>query len=333
MNGHEFMQIELRERDPATRRWVTHLDVAASLEAPHRHGTLTLNEASEIELSLRSPQLDFSARVLVGDVVVASTREQDRTEFVLSVTEDAFGERFQCRGRLLRDWVGLAEFQLQVLRLAGWQPILEVMPLQIAAGKIAQEEFEALCEDVASHSAAALLDVYGKTFFGLELEFRPGEHAPIAALHRVRQAIDQMGVAPRDRLPARLPVAQDAEYASARHRGAGGFRPNPSKKPASTRRSRSVTGGGIAFREHVREVADPHFNLHENRILSGFLRFLEVQLADLRGRLFSEIEVREERRAFYHRPGGEGEKSWWEAEDLPRILECASVREPARHAG
>ena len=43
--------------------------------------------------------------------------------------------------------------------------------------------------------------------------------------------------------------------------------------------------GGIAFREHVREVADPHFNLTENRILSGFLTFLDLQLADLQQRL------------------------------------------------
>src|SRR5206468_3348704 len=147
-----------------------------------QHGALTLNEASDIELSLHFEASALPARVLVGDVLVASSREQDRTDFLLSVNDDAEGERVFCRGKMLRDWVGLAEFQIQLLGPLGWQPVLEVMPLQIAAGKIAQEEFEALCEDVASHSAGALLDVYGKTFFGLELEFKKGEHAPVAAL-------------------------------------------------------------------------------------------------------------------------------------------------------
>src|SRR6185503_12624046 len=81
------------------------------------------------------------------------------------------------------------------------------------------------------------------------------------------------------------------------------------------------TRGGIAFREHVREAAAPHFNLTENRILSGFLNFLQTQLSDLESRLICEIELREERKEYYHRPVAEGEKSWWEAEDLPRILE------------
>ena len=68
----------------------------------------------------------------------------DRTDFPIFVSDDGESERAVCRGRLLRDWVGLTEFQIQVLGPLGWQPVLEVMPLQIAAGKIAQEEFEAL---------------------------------------------------------------------------------------------------------------------------------------------------------------------------------------------
>ena len=133
-----------------------------------------------------------------GDVLVAASREFDRADFLLLPIEDERGDKLNVRGRLLRDWVGLAELQIQVDGPNGWQPALTVMPLQIAAGKIAQEEFEALCEEVAGHSAAALLDVYGKTFFGLEMEYRKGEHAPVAALHRVRQAIDQLSVSLRE---------------------------------------------------------------------------------------------------------------------------------------
>jgi hypothetical protein len=318
------MQILLRERDPATRRWETLLGLSATLDAPIQHGAITLNEASEIELAVRFEAGALPLRVVVGDVLVASTREQDRPDFLIFLNDDADGERAFCRGRLLRDWVGLAEFQIQVLGPLGWQPVVDILPVRIAAGKIAQEEFEALCEDVASHSAAALLDVYGKTFFGLELEFKPGEHAPVAALHRVRQAIDQMSIALREiaAQPAyRLRTHRVREPAIAVQGVSDLTLEEACLDPTLAIRHR----GGIAFREHVREVALPHFNLTENRILSGFLCFLERQLADLKVRLLSEIDIREERRAFYHRPGGDGEKSWWETEDLPRIQEMKKL--------
>ena len=320
------MRIELRERDPAVRHWVAVLDVTASAEVPVRHGTLTLNEASDIELLLWPDSEAFAAHVLVGDVLVASTREADRADFLLTPFDNGERDGFRVRGQLLRDWIGLAEFQIRVQGPRGWQPVLVVVPLQIAAGKIAQEEFEALCEEVASHSAAALLDVYGKTFFGLELEFRPGEHAPVAALQRVRQALDQMSIALREIAcqPAyRLRTRRVREPAIAVQGVSDLTLEEACLDPTLAVRFR----GGIAFREHVREVADPHFNLHENRILAGFLRFLEIQLADLKVRLLSEIEVREERRAIHHRPTAEGGKSWWEAEDLPRIIEMRKLLE------
>jgi hypothetical protein len=313
------MRVELRERDAATRRWTTLLDVRATPAEPMQHGALSLNETSDIELSLRPDTPDFAARVLVGDVLVASTRNEDRADFLIAPS-DGDGESYFVRGRLLRDWVGLAEFQIQQLGPSGWQPVLIVMPLQIIAGKMAQEEFEALCEEVAGHSAAALLDVYGKTFLGLEMEYRKGEHAPVAALHRVRHAIDQISTSLREiaTQPAyRLKTRRVREPAIA-EQGVGDL----TLEEACLDPTLAVrTRGGIAFREHVREAAAPHFNLTENRILSGFLNFLQTQLSDLESRLICEIELREERKEYYHRPVAEGEKSWWEAEDLPRILE------------
>lgn len=319
------MQIELRERDPLTRRWATLLEVRATVAEPIQHGSFALNEACEIELSMRSEVLDLAVRVLVGDVLVASTREADRADFLIMLMEDAVGEKLCARGRMLRDWVGLAEFQIQILSPMGWQPVLVVMPLQIMAGKIAQEEFEALCEEVAGHSAAALLDVYGKTFFGLEMEYKKGEHAPVAALHRVRLAIEQMSVSIREiaTQPAyRLKTRRVREPAIA-EQGVGDLTLEEAcLDPTLAVRTR---GGAIVFREHVREAAAPHFNLTENRILSGFLNFLQLQLSDLEARLLSEIELREERKEYYHRPTVEGEKSWWETEDLPRILEMRKL--------
>lgn len=318
------MHLELRERDPATRRWVTHLDASASLDAPARPGALTLSETSDIELSIRPDAGAFAARLLVGDVLVASTNERDRADFLFAPRDEFDGERFVCRGRLLRDWVGLAELSLQVLGPGGWRPVLEIAPLRIAAGKIAGEEFEALCEAVASHSAAALLDVYGKTFFGLELEFKPGEHAPVAALQRIHHALDQMAAALREIAcqPAyRLRTRRVREPAIAVQGVSDLTLEEACLDPTlAVRHPR-----GIAFREHVREAADPHFNLTENRTLSGFLAFLGRQLADLEVRLLAEIEVREERKALHHRPAAEGEKSWWEAEDLPRIVELRKL--------
>lgn len=318
------MHILLRERDSTTRRWQTLLEAVASLDTPIHRGALSLNEASDIELSIGFLQGGLPVRIVVGDVIVASSREQDRPDFLIYGAEDDEGEHAICRGRLLRDWVGLTEFAVQVLGPNGWQSVLEILPLQIAAGKIAQEEFEALCADVAAQSAGALLDVYGKTFFGLELEFKPGEHAPVAALHRVRQAIEQMSIALREiaTQPAyRLRTRRVREPAIA----VQGVSDLTLEEACLDPTLAVPHKGRIAFREHVREVAAPHFNLTENRILSGFLKFLDLQLADLEVRLRSEIAVREERKTFYDRPTGEGERSWWENEDLPRIIELKKL--------
>ena len=85
--------------------------------------------------------------------------------------------------------------------------------------------------------------------------------------------------------------------------------------------------GRIAFREHIRETADPHFNLTENRILSGFLHFLGVQIADLDARLAQDVALREERKLYRGHATGDQGKSWWEEEDLPRIQEMNKLRD------
>ena len=322
------MRIRLRERDPQTRRWVTLLDEQADPGSPVRAGPLALNEGSDIALSLHPDDpAGFEARVLVGGVVVASTRELDRTDFLLRPADaDEGAEYFTCSGRLLRDWVGQTDLQVVVRGESGWQPVLEVAPLHVAAGKLAQEEFESLCAEVANHSAAALLDVYGKTFFGLEPERKPGEGAPVAVLQRVRQAIDQIGVALHEiaSQPAyRLKTRRVREPAIAELGVSDLTLEEACLDPTLAVRHRS----GVVFREHVRETADPHFNLAENRTLTGFLLFLGVQLADLEARIRREIALRQERRAHRHRPGPDGGKSWWETEDLPRIEELKRLLE------
>jgi hypothetical protein len=71
----------------------------------------------------------------------------------------------------------------------------------------------------------------------------------------------------------------------------------------------------------VREVAAPHFDLPEHRLIAGFLHFLAVQIRDLSERIQREMDLRNERRAYRNRRGPDGGKTWWETEDLPRIEE------------
>ena len=82
-----------------------------------------------------------------------------------------------------------------------WTPIL-ASALQISAGKIEQEAFEALCAEIADYSAGMLLDVFGKTFVNLELERRPGENAPILVLQRVRAVLARAPRVPFSVAPA-----------------------------------------------------------------------------------------------------------------------------------
>jgi hypothetical protein len=78
----------------------------------------------------------------------------------------------------------------------------------------------------------------------------------------------------------------------------------------------------VRFREHVREVASPNFDLPEHRMIAGFLHFLNLQINDLRGRMERDIKERLDRRAYRHRRrADQEEKTWWEQEDLPRIEE------------
>lgn len=323
------MHLQLRERDGLTRRWTTWVDTRIEPGEPLRHEPITLNEADEIELALTFDDGGTPLRILVGDVLIASTEETDRTDFRIYMGDDGDRDRAVCRGRLLRDWVGITELQLQARHDDIWQPIFTITPLRIAAGKIAQQEFEVLCEEVASHSAAALLDVYGKTFVGLELEYRRGEHAPVAALLRIRQAIDQLSTALREiaAQPAyRLRTRRVREPAIAVQGVSDLTLEEACFDPSLIIRHPD----GLMFREHVREIAVPHFNLAENRILSGFIDFLLRQLTDLEQRLLSEIAEREDRKAIQDRPGPDGKKSWWETEDLPRIVEMRKLLDNLR---
>ncbi len=305
------MHVRLRERDPDTRQWH---------DLPPEP---TLTEARDLEVNVDQVPPGSTVRLTIGGWLCASSRIADRADFEFLPREEADGtETYIVRGRLIQDWVGLTDVQVTVDEAL----VFELPRILIAAGKMAQDEFAALCADVATYSSAALLDVYGKTYFGLELEYRPGESAPIATALRIRQALDQLAGAFHEiaSQPAyRLKARRVREPAIADQGVSDLTLEEACLDPTVAVRHR----GRIAFREQVREVAVPHFNLPENRVLSGFLRFLDAQLADLSDRLRVDIDQRLARRIDRHRPAGPGEKSWWETEDEPRILEMRRLQD------
>jgi len=326
------MRVRVRERDPQTRRWARVLDQRVGFYTRSLVAPLSLSETHEIELILY-PEVNeeaqrgrYDIRVLLGNHTVASTLRKDRPDFMLQWHDNPEddGEYCSCRGAILRDWAGSTEFQVQILHATQteqtWTTILQCQ-LYISAGKMEQETFEALCAEIADYSASMLLDVYGKTFIGLELERRPGETAPILALQRTRQAIEQL----------------DSSIRAIARRPAYRLRSQRVREPVLVEQAVSdltleeacldptvavpLPDGSLRFREHVREVASPSYDLPENRMLSGFLHFLNLQTRDLRTRMEGEVRMREERREYRSRRIGSESKTWWESEDLPRIEE------------
>lgn len=341
------MRVRLRERDPQHRRWSTILDQRVSVDSCTRIPPLSLNESSELILFVH-PEMgdhwaesaggsrlfsasDFDVRIVIGNFVVASSRDQDRSDFNVRLSSEGQDEQeyYFCSGRLLRDWVGETRFQLEVRRHEDaedteWCTVLDA-ELSIAAGKLEQQAFETLCAEIADYSADLLLDVYGKTFVNLQLERRPGDQAPVLALQRIRQVIDQIEISLRAiaRRPAyrlksrkvREPVVADQAVTDL----------TLEETCIDPTLAVSLPDGQIRFREHVREEAIPNYDLLENRIIAGFLEFLAQQIHDLQIRIESEIGMREERRVYRHRRSTGGGKTWWESEDLPRIQELTNL--------
>jgi hypothetical protein len=324
------MRIVLRELEPPPRRPIPLLDVRIAPGDCLRPEALTLSESSRLSLAVY-PETSgpFAARVCVGNVPVASTRGQDRPEFLLELPDFAdSGDDvcYSCRGQLLRDWVGQTELSVEVWQTDGWRPVLHVSPLYVTAGKLEQEAFEVLCREIAAYSAAALLDVYGKTSISLSVGRQRTETGPVAELLRVRQAVHHLATALRE-------IARQPAYRLKARRV---------REPALSEQSVSVLTleeacvdptlalahrQRVYFREHVREVAAPSYNLPENRTISGFLNFLARELHGLRFRLQREVALRVERRSYRHRRRNPDEKTWWEQEDLPRIEELKRLLE------
>src|SRR5262249_9071733 len=238
---------------------------------------------------------------------------------------DDGGARYSCSGQLLKDWVGQTDLVVDIGSGPNRRRVLFVENVSISAAKLTHEMYAALCGGLAAFSASLLLEVYGKTYLGLEAELQPGETAPMAVLRRVRHTVDQMTAAIRDisRRPAlRLRSRLVREEALAEQSINEMTLQEVCVDPTLAVR----VGRGVRFREQIREAAAPHFDILENRVLTGFLGFLRLQITDLKGRALREMRIREANRRYRDRRDGDS-PSWWQREDEPRLRELANVLE------
>lgn len=316
------MHIRIAEREPGRSAWNVRFDDSISGDETRLAKLPPTSEESEIAIAVTRHESDPDAdlELRIGKVIVASTRPTELSEFAFGRGYSESGSlRFQCVGHFFRDCVGVTELCVDVISSSVRRTALRVSDLQIAASKISQEVFETLCSDLANHSTSLLLDVYGKTYFGLEPEFRTGETAPLALMRRLRQAVDRLNLALGEiaRRPAlRLRGRHVRELALAGQSVNDLTLEEVCVDPTLAVR----VGRGVTFREQIREDAVRHFDLHENRTLTSFLRFLKLQVADLRARAVRELEQRRANRRYRDRPSDDG-PSWWQREDWPRIRE------------
>ncbi len=172
-------------------------------------------------------------------------------------------ETWSVRGRLIRDWVGLTELQVQLVERGESTVVAEAPRIWIEAGKIAQGR------DFWPVRGRRRLFVCGTARRLRQNLFRPGTGASGGRIgpggdrctHTSRDRSTLHGP-PRDCFATGLSIAGEAG-ARASDRGARSERPYLEEAcfdPTLAVRHR----GRIAFREQIREVAVPHFNLPEN---------------------------------------------------------------------
>ena len=260
---------------------------------------------------------DFVFRISVGDVVLDTTDPHDRD---VPMIPGVSASRYECQGRLLADWVGFTELTVSQRRGSeDWQLLL-VQPLAVAAGKILHEEFEQLFADLEREAAELLLDIHGKTQIGLKRVAGMTSASPIAALARLRETVREL----RDAWPAlarrpacRLRMTTSRELVTAGQAVSEGTLAEIARDPGMIRSS----GGEYRLYEHLREESRPDYRIPEHRTLADFLLHLQGQIAELRPKLETEIRWREGRKAWRNHPHADGQATWWQSDDQPRIEE------------
>ncbi len=320
------------DRQPAV--WFDEaIDPAVARAWPQREAT----ESDWLRIQFECGQAtDYLFRIAVGDVVVATTDPNDRDA---APTAGVITTRYECQGRLLIDWVGVTELTVSQRSGAEDWRVLLALPLAVTAGKMRHEEFEQLFADLEREAADLLLDIHGKTQIGLKRVVGMTSASPIAALARLRETVRELrdawpGLARR---PAcRLRMTARRELATAGQAVSEGTLAEIARDPGMVR----AHAGGFALHEHLREDPRPDYRIPEHRTLADFLLHLQGQLAELRPKLETEIRWREARKAWRNHPHADGQATWWQTDDLPRIgelrrylLETEALAETLRRLG
>jgi hypothetical protein len=299
--------------------------------APSRPTVLRAAEAAESDvLSFRF----FAAvtpppaiRILVGNVVVASTLRTDRVTLIDYEDSDAGSPPLGCRGRFLADWVGLTELVIEVRShdAADWEMVLS-LPLAVSAGKLKMEQFDQLFAELERDAGAVLLDVHGKTQLGLKAGSPLASEAPVAVLNRIRETVgevDQLFHRMARQPASRLRLTRAREQALLGQAVSETTLIEACDDPGMLCRA----GRRLAFREHVHERSQIDYRIPEHQVIADFAEYLRTQLAGLRQRIDAEIAERIERRRWRSHAREPGKPTWWETEDLPRIEELQRCRQ------
>lgn len=287
-----------------------------------------VDEGDEVRVAFASPPDPPPAlRILVGSVPVASTIPTDRVAAIEYEDVPGAEDSLACRGRFFADWVGRTELTVAVRSgdRDGWRTAVHV-PVAVTAGKITHEQFERLFSELEKESASVLLDIYGKTQVGLKADGHAAPSAPVAVLHRVKDAVQALDGLLRqvNRQPAcKLKVTRTRELAVA-----GQSISEATLQEACADASLlSRLDGRVAVREYLHDRSRADYRIPEHQTIADFAEYLQAQLADLRVRIDAEMRERQDRRTWRHAPRGDGQASWWEQEDMPRIRELGECRD------
>lgn len=322
------MKITIRLKERFTK-WRTTAELETDCERSVTLPPASVAETDDVCLMF-VPRTGISPaiRVYVGTVLVASTVKADR---VLLITDDGGSDAdpspLICFGQLFADWMGITELVVQV-RYGDdeeWHKVL-VSPVAVAAGKLEPEIFDRLFDELERDSAAVLLDIYGKTLLGLTIGDPLASAAPVAVFLRLRDTIHELDALLHQvgKHPAcRLRTIRARELALVGQAVSEATLAEVCSDPGIL----CQVGGRLALREHLREYARPDYRIPEHQIIADFAEYLKSQLADLRGRIDSELEDRQDRKRWRNFPKDSGKPSWWEAEDLPRIEALANCRD------
>ena len=312
-----------------TARWRTlaeqRLEDRRALTLPHQ----TAGEGDDVRFTLADfPETPPGIRVFVGSVLVASTLSADRVSLIeIDDVGETDAAPLTCRGKFFSDWVGNTRLLVKT-RLADaddWSIAL-ILPVAVSAEKITNEEFDRLFAELERESAAVLLDIHGKTQLGLKETAPAALSAPVAILHRIKDAIHDLDGLLRQigKNPAcKLKLSRSRELALA------GQAVSEATLAEACSDSRMLirVAGRVALREHLREHSRPDYRLREHQAIADFSEYLKLQLSDLRLRVDGEMAERQERYRWRSRVGKDGGPTWWEKEDQPRIAELGALRD------